>query len=118
LTIATDALTSWLESSAGRSFLRQSYFLTGQAGAGKTHLLLDATRRALEAGRPAGFLTGAQFGQGDLWASITDQLGLEAVGKDLLLRAMDAEGEAASTSGSRFVVFIDAQAGLLLGACP
>jgi hypothetical protein len=105
---AMDALASWMESSVGRSFLRQSYFLTGQAGAGKTHLLLDTTRRALEASRPAVFLTGAQFGQGDLWASITDQLGLEAVGKDLLLRAMDAAGEAASTSGSRFVVFIDA----------
>ena len=54
------------------------------------------------------FLAGAQFGQGNLWASITDQLGLEAVGRDVLLQAMDAAGEAASTSGSRFVIFIDA----------
>ena len=102
------ALTSWLNSSVGRSFLRQTYFLTGQAGSGKTHLLLDATGRALGAGRPAVFLAGAQFGQGNLWASIADQLGLEAVGKDVLLEAMDAAGEAASTSGSRFVIFIDA----------
>jgi hypothetical protein len=43
LTNSMGALASWLESSVGRSFLRQSYFLTGQAGAGKTHLLLDAT---------------------------------------------------------------------------
>ena len=108
LSTAMGALTSWLNSSVGRSFLRQTYFLTGQAGSGKTHLLLDATGRALGAGRPAVFLAGAQFGQGNLWASIADQLGLEAVGKDVLLEAMDAAGEAASTSGSRFVIFIDA----------
>lgn len=108
LASAMDELISWLESSVGRSFRRQAYFLTGQAGSGKTHLLLDATRRALDAGRPAVFLAGAQFGQGNLWASIADQLGLEAVGADVLLRAMEAAGEAASTSGSRFVIFIDA----------
>ncbi|MEV4237048.1 hypothetical protein AB0J47_17935 [Nocardia sp. NPDC049737] len=108
LATAIRELDSWLDSSAGRSLRRRAYFLTGQAGSGKTHLLLDATRRALDAGRPAVFLAGAQFGQGNLWASITDQLGLETVGADVLLRAMDAAGEAASVSGSRFVLFIDA----------
>lgn len=108
LSTALGALTSWLDSSVGRSFQRQTYFLTGQAGSGKTHLLLDATRRALEAGRPAVFLAGARFGQGNLWASIADQLGLEPVGADVLLQAMDAAGEAASISGCRFVIFIDA----------
>jgi hypothetical protein len=108
LSAAMGALTSWLDSPVGRSFLSQTYFLTGQAGSGKTHLLLDATGRALAAGRPAVFLAGAQFGRSDLWASIADQLGLATVGKDMLLQAMDAAGEAASTSGSRFVMFIDA----------
>ncbi|MEV6871461.1 ATP-binding protein [Amycolatopsis sp. NPDC051128] len=108
LASAMNELVSWLESSVGRSFRRRAYFLTGQAGSGKTHLLLDATRRALDSGRPAVFLAGAQFGQGNLWASIADQLGLEAVGADVLLRAMDAAGEAASTRGSRFVIFLDA----------
>jgi hypothetical protein len=108
LTAATGTLTSWLGSSVGLSFQRQTYFLTGQAGSGKTHLLLDATGRALGAGRPAVFLPGAQFGQSNLWASIADQLGLEPVGADVLLSAMDAAGEAASTSGSRFVIFVDA----------
>jgi hypothetical protein len=108
LTSAMDELTSWLESSVGRSFRRRMYFLTGQAGSGKTHLLLDATRRALDSGRPAVFLAGAQFGQGNLWASIADQLGLETAGADVLLRAMDAAGEAASMRGSRFIIFVDA----------
>lgn len=108
LSTAINELDSWLESSPGRAFQCRAYFLTGQAGSGKTHLLLDATRRALDAGRPAVFLAGAQFGKGDLWASIADQLGLQPVGADVLLRAMDAAGEAASTSGSRFVIFVDA----------
>lgn len=105
---AMDTLVSWRESSVGRSFQRRAYFLTGQAGSGKTHLLLDATRRALDSGRPAVFLAGAQFGKSDLWASVADQLGLPPVGADVLLRAMDAAGEATSTSGSRFAIFIDA----------
>jgi hypothetical protein len=108
LRTAINELGSWLASSTGRAFQRRAYFLTGQAGSGKTHLLLDATRRALDAGRPAVFLAGAQFGKGDLWASITDQLGLQPVGADVLLRAMDAAGEAASSYGSRFMLFVDA----------
>ncbi len=105
---AIDELDSWYRSRAGVSFRRRAYLLTGQAGSGKTHLLLDATRRALDAGRPAVFLTGAQFGQGNLWASITDQLGLSSIGADELLQAMDAAGEAAALVGRRFVIFIDA----------
>ncbi|ARF75931.1 hypothetical protein B7C62_29435 [Kitasatospora albolonga] len=105
---AVGELLSWLESSVGRAFERRVYFLTGQAGSGKTHLLLDATHRALLADRPAVFLAGAQFGRGDLWASVTDQLGLEPVGGDALLSAMDAAGEAAATSGSRFLILVDA----------
>ncbi|WP_406048278.1 hypothetical protein [Kribbella sp. NBC_00889] len=108
LVSAIDEMDSWLRSTAGKSFRSRVYFLTGQAGSGKTHLLLDATRRALDAGRPAVFLAGAQFGQGNLWASITDQLGLEHVGADVLLQAMDAAGEAAAMVGRRFVIFVDA----------
>src|SRR5207237_1412560 len=70
-------LSSWLGSPVGRKLERIAYFLTGQAGSGKTHLFLDATKRALDAGRSAVFLAGARFGRGDLWGSICDQLGLE-----------------------------------------
>ncbi|WP_374539149.1 hypothetical protein [Micromonospora aurantiaca (nom. illeg.)] len=108
LVLAMRELSSWLASSPGRVLPRRAYFLTGEAGSGKTHLLLDATRRALDSGRPAVFLSGAQLGGGNLWASIADQLGLEPVGADVLLQAMDAAGEAAATCGSRFLIFIDA----------
>ncbi|MET8941824.1 hypothetical protein ABZX28_33085 [Streptomyces rubiginosohelvolus] len=105
---AMGELISWIESSAGQSFRRRTYLLTGQAGSGKTHLLLDATKRALDAGRPAVFLAGAWFGRSSLWASIADQLGLENVGADILLQAMDAAGEASAMAGSRFLLCVDA----------
>lgn len=105
---AISALESWLESSVGQALQRRAYFLSGQAGSGKTHLLLDATRRALAAKRPGVFLAGARFGRGNLWASVADQLGLDSVGGDDLLHAMDAAGEAASLAGNRFLIFVDA----------
>lgn len=102
-------LSEWLGSNVGRCFSGPcAYFLSGSAGSGKTHLLLDATRRALEAGRPAVFLEGAGFGKAEVWASIADQLGLGMIGSDRLLEAMDTAGEAASSNGRRFVIFIDA----------
>jgi len=105
---ALATLESMLDSVQGRALRQATYFLSGQAGSGKTHLFLDATGRAITAGRPAVFLSGARFGHGNLWESISDQLGLGHVGADVLLQAMDAAGEAASLHGSRFVIFIDA----------
>ncbi|MFI7024752.1 hypothetical protein ACIBMZ_18745 [Micromonospora sp. NPDC049900] len=105
---AVRELSWWLDSSPGQTLRRRAYFLSGVAGSGKTHLLLDATRRALEQGRPAVFLAGAQLGRGELWASICDQLGLENLGADGLLKAMDTAGEAAAKHGSRFLLIIDA----------
>lgn len=108
LSSAMYELAGWLRATEGRALQARTYLLTGQAGSGKTHLFLDATRRALAEGRPAIFLAGAQFGHGNLWASFTDQLGLEPVGSSVLLQAMDAAGEAAAKNGRRFTIFIDA----------
>lgn len=101
-------LERWLDSKAGQALQRGLYFLDGVAGSGKTHLLLEATQRALQAGRPAVFLSAARFGRGDLWAGVCDQLGLPPVGADTLLGAMDAAGEAAALTGRRFVISVDA----------
>jgi len=105
---AASELDTWLKSSVGRALQERKYFLVGPAGSGKTHLFLDGVRRALVEGRPAVVLFGARFGRGDLWASICDQLGLEPVGADVLLGAMDAAGEAAAKEGQHFVLLIDA----------
>lgn len=104
---AIERLLAWLETAEGRALSRPFYLLTGAAGSGKTHLLLDATARALDEGRPALFLASAPFG-GALWGSITEQLGLSDIGGDVLLDAMDSAGEATSLTGRRFLIIIDA----------
>ena len=104
----TTEFERWLDSTAGRALQRGLYFLEGVAGSGKTHLLLEATHRALQAGRPAVFLSAARFGRNDLWASVCDQLGLPPLGADVLLGAMDAAGEALALTGRRFVISVDA----------
>ncbi|MGH3977312.1 MAG: hypothetical protein ACRDS9_28960, partial [Pseudonocardiaceae bacterium] len=101
-------LERWLDSTAGRALQHGLYFLDGVAGSGKTHLLLEATHRALQAGRLAVFLSAAQFGRNDLWASVCDQLGLPPLGADVVLGAMDTAGEASALTGRRFVISIDA----------
>jgi hypothetical protein len=108
LRISAEELASWLDSSAGRAFERRFYFLSGPAGSGKTHLFLDAARRALDEGRPCVVLFGARFGRGNLWESICDQLGLGSLGASVLLGAMDAAGEATSLGGRRFLILVDA----------
>jgi hypothetical protein len=105
---AADRLQGWLNTSVGALLARRLYFLEGPAGAGKTHLLLDAAERALAVGRPAAVLTGGNFGRGDLWRSISEQLGLPDIGRDVLLGAMDAAGQASSKTGARFLLAIDA----------
>lgn len=100
-------LQQWLQKSSTRAARSRLYFLVGSAGSGKTHLLLDSVRTALDEGRPAVFLHGAQFG-GDLWANICNQLGLEPLGRDVLLGAMDSAAEASGNDGGRFVIMVDA----------
>jgi hypothetical protein len=100
-------LDEWLDATEGALLGKPAYFLTGQAGTGKTHLLLDATKRALGAGRPAVFLPGTALGK-PLWKLVADQLGVADLGRDALLGAMESAGEAASLTGNRFLICIDA----------
>jgi hypothetical protein len=105
---AARELVDWLESPKGEAFRGCPYFLAGVAGSGKTHLFLDAVRRGLDRRRPVVFLAASRFGRGDLWASVTDQLGLPQLGADSLLGAMSAAAESASLRGNRFVLLVDA----------
>jgi hypothetical protein len=105
---AVNDLCEFLESEATQAVVRRCYFLSGAAGTGKTHLLVEATHVALQEKRPAAVLFAARFGTGDLWGSIADQLGLPPLGRDQLLGALDAAAEACSPNGRRFVLMIDA----------
>lgn len=88
-------------------FSGRALFMTGDAGAGKTHLLLDACGRALDNERPFVVLFGDQFGPGPLWPQLASQLGLPpGIAKAELLGAIEACGAAADDS--RFVIAVDA----------
>ena len=100
-------LLQFLDSPASHALRSRVYFLTGIAGSGKTHLLLDAVRRALDEGRPAAVLFGGQLGP-ELWSRVAAQLGLPPIGRDELLGALDACAEACTSRGRRFVLAVDA----------
>jgi hypothetical protein len=100
-------LQEWLNRSSTRAFRSRLYYLVGPAGSGKTHLLLDGVRVALDEERPAVVLHGAQF-RSALWADICEQMGLPPLGADVVLGAMDSAAEAAGLDGRHFVLAIDA----------
>jgi hypothetical protein len=80
--------------------------LRGEAGIGKTHGIVDAAVRRSEQGLRSVVLFGEDFAASDPWNSIIAKLGFgSAVGRDSMLDALNAAGEA---SGSPLVIFIDA----------
>lgn len=96
-----------LQSPEADLFAGTPVFLMGDAGTGKTHLLLDAAQRALDDSRPFAVLFADQFGPGPVWPQIASQLGLPpSVSKGELLGALDSCGAAADDT--RFVLAIDA----------
>lgn len=88
-------------------FAGHPMFLTGEAGTGKTHLLLDAWGRILADSRPGAVLFADQFGPGPIWPQLAAQLGLPSgISKGELLGTLNACGAAAEDT--RFVLAIDA----------
>jgi hypothetical protein len=108
LRASVKSLSEFLSSRASDAVRRRAYFLTGDAGSGKTHLLLNTARIALDEGRPAAVLFGIRFGEGNLWQAIGEQLGLPPLGQEEILGALSACAEAASPNGRRFLLAIDA----------
>ena len=105
ITPITDLLDS-LTSTRSHLIAGKPYFLIGNAGTGKTHLLLDTCRHALEEHRPAVVLFGEQFGTDDLWSQLARGLGLSPdLSQNELLGILDACG---AQSGRRFLLIIDA----------
>lgn len=79
-----------------------SLLITGEAGQGKTHLLIDATRRALAGGDLAICVLGEVLDAGrDILTQIAEHLGLGPLSHDRLLGTLSA---AAQTVKSRGVV--------------
>ena len=102
MTVLLDLLTS----KRSNLIMGKPYLLMGDAGTGKTHLLLESSGQALQERRPAVVLFGEQFGTDDLWSQLARGLGLSPdLPQNELLGILDACG---AQSGKRFLLIIDA----------
>ena len=79
--------------------------MTGRAGVGKTHLLCDAARQRIAAGRPTMMLLGQEFDRRSLLNQIPELGEMPGTTTDELLAVLDAAGEA---SGNKALLIIDA----------
>ncbi|MFJ9138674.1 hypothetical protein ACIRRT_37005 [Streptomyces sp. NPDC102256] len=102
---ACEQVLGLMQSSAAQAAEKRAWLLLGEAGQGKTHLLVDAARRAVAEGRPALVVFGQELsGRGTL-SEIAQRRGLGQLPERDFLQAMDAAGAA---SGCRFLLIIDA----------
>lgn len=80
--------------------------LRGEAGIGKTHGIVDAVAARRSTGLRSVVLFGEDFSDADPWTTVAAKLGFAAsLGRDAMLAALDAAGEA---SGFPLVIFVDA----------
>jgi hypothetical protein len=103
--LAAEQLEALCRSDAARAAEAKVWVLLGEAGQGKTHLLVDATRRALGEDRPSVTIFGELLTAKNPLTQVAEQLGLGALSHAALLQAMDAAG---SMCGARFTLIIDA----------
>ena len=101
---ALEAAGEFLESPQARLAAGRSLLVTGDAGAGKTHLLCDAAEQRFKLGFPTVVLFGEQFNTDDPWTNIIRLLG-QTGSRDDLLSALDAAGEARRC---RVLILLDA----------
>ncbi len=94
-----------LQSNAAKAADAGVILLLGEAGQGKTHLLCDVSRRAVENGKPAVLIFAGRMSGKHVWYEVAEQLGLERVGTEYLIGAMQA---AAKASNAPFLLLIDA----------
>jgi hypothetical protein len=98
-------LYRYVNESEARLAVNPAMVLTGSAGVGKTHLLCDVAKRRSERNLPTALLLGQNFGTGDLWHQMIDQLQFNCETRDEFLGILDAAGEA---TGARALILIDA----------
>jgi hypothetical protein len=82
-----------------------AWLLLGQPGQGKTHLLLDAAKRALDDDRLAVTVLAEELSGYDPLTEIARRLGLGSLPHQTFLQALDAAGAA---TNARFLLIIDA----------
>jgi hypothetical protein len=92
-----NGLVEWYADPVAKLPGASTLILLGPAGAGKTHATCDAAHLRAEAGLRTVVLFGERFGSAfEPWENVRQLLGLPAtLGRDALLAALDAAGEAA-----------------------
>ncbi|MFH9560703.1 hypothetical protein ACH4K7_30670 [Streptomyces globisporus] len=102
---ACERTRDFMQGAAAQAAEKRAWLLRGEAGQGKTHLLVDAARRAVDAGRPALVVFGQELSGQNALSEIAQKRGLGALAEREFLQAMDAAGAA---SDCRFLLIIDA----------
>lgn len=99
-----EGFTNFIQSEEAKVTNVPALLITGEGGAGKTHLLCDAARQRVEESLPTLLLLGQHFTKEEPWTQIIHQLGLYC-SKEQLLGALEASAQA---QGSRALILIDA----------
>jgi hypothetical protein len=102
---ACERMGDLMQGAAARAAEKRAWLLLGEAGQGKTHLLVDAARRAVDDGRPALVVFGQELSGHNALTEIAQKRGLGPLPERDFLQALDAAGAA---SDCRFLLIIDA----------
>ncbi len=98
-------LASFLDSDFVNANIASAILVTGEAGAGKSHLLCGFAKRFVKTHGPAILMLGQHYRGGNPLAELLDLLDLTAHSYETVLGALDAAGEAA---GVNAILLIDA----------
>jgi len=98
-------LSDFLNSDFVNANIASAVLVTGDAGAGKSHLLCDFAKGFVKTHRPAILMLGQHYRGGNPLADLLDLLDLKEHSYETVLGALDAAGEAASVNA---VLLIDA----------
>lgn len=98
-------LSVFLKSDFVNANVASALLLTGEAGAGKSHLLCDFAKTYVKTTAPAILMLGQHYRGGNPLADLLDLLDLNGHSYETVLGAIDAAGE---SSGSKSILLIDA----------
>lgn len=98
------SIENFCQSNEAKLVNTPALLIVGEAGTGKTHLMLEMAKRRIRNGTPAVVVLGQHFNDAEPWQQILTQLGLSGTVAEFL-GAMESAAEA---SGCRALILVDA----------